>query len=87
MRIFPSTIERLMYILLAIVFAAVVFETYVAIHVISELDKQQQSINNGVQSIEKEQQCIAAFFLQPNRLNITLDKLKVCNDIVKSLPR
>jgi DNA-binding protein H-NS len=51
-----------------------------------QFDEEQLQIKQGVQEIEKQQQCIAAFFNQPpaERIsNLKLSSLDVCKNVVK----
>lgn len=78
MKILQSTIERLLYGLLLLVFIAYVVMTIVMVDITKQL-------NSGVKDIENKQNCIAAFFLQSNRTNITLANLSSCNDVTKNV--
>ncbi len=87
MRLLQSTVERLLYLLILLVFSAIMVSIPFQINLYKRLDGQQQAIKQGVDSIKQEQQCIAAFFLQPDRTNITVANLKICNNVVESLPK
>jgi hypothetical protein len=39
----------------------------------------------NTEQIEKEQNCIAAFFLQNNRTALTLNNLRVCQPVVNTI--
>ncbi len=87
MRLLQSTVERLLYLLILLVFSAIMVSIPFQINLYKRLDDQQQAIRQGVDSIRQEQQCIAAFFLQPDRASITVANLKICDDVIKSLPK
>lgn len=85
MKILQSTIERLLYILLLAIFIFNIITLSAVINTERSINAVQQTNKTGIQSIETEQNCIAAFFLQGNRGAITLGNLKICQPIVKKV--
>jgi hypothetical protein len=41
--------------------------------------------NHNTQQIEQQQNCIAAFFLKPNRTGLTLTQIGVCGDVINGI--
>lgn len=41
--------------------------------------------HNNTQQIIRQQNCIAAFFLQPNRTGLTLTNLSICGNVVNGI--
>lgn len=79
MKIFQSSVERLMYFILMLVFVGIMIEIPAIYSVINRMDQQQKSINDGVMDIEQQIACIGAYFNQTDRANLRIPDLEQCN--------
>jgi hypothetical protein len=55
---------------------------FIAYKVVEQLDTQQQQTKQGLQTVEQENYCLVAFFLRPDRQNITLANLQACDPVL-----
>lgn len=84
--IFQSVQEALVYGLLLIVLVLNIIGLAINISVATEAKSLAAENSTNTREIEKQQNCIAAFFLQPNRTDITLANLGACADIIQGSP-
>ena len=76
--IFHSIPEAMTYFLLILVMILNIVGLAINVNLGHRLD-------NGVNQIERQQNCIAAFFLQPNRAGLTLTNLGVCGNVINGI--
>lgn len=83
--LFQSVPETIMYCLMVLLLLFNVGGDLEVLTIIQHHSQTLQTVNMDTQLIEKQQLCIASFFLQDNRSSITLSNLKACQPIVKAV--
>lgn len=83
--IFHSLPELLTYGILVLVLVLNIVAVSVSISISQTTKDLAAQDRASTLQIEKEQNCIGAFFLQQNRTQLTLNNLKVCQPIVQNI--
>lgn len=79
MKILQSTVEKLLYFILLVVFLGMMIEIPFVISIASQLRSQQRTTAKNTQQIENQIQCIGEYFGQTNRQNLLIKNLQQCN--------
>ena len=85
MRLFQSTIERSLYVLLILIFIVNMAIGVEVIHVQTVQNHNHSYTNQTLTSIQKEMICIGAFFDEPGAVRSTtsIATLKACQPVVE----
>lgn len=84
-KVFHSIPEVLTYGLLILVLIFNIVGLAITLNVAQQAKSLAIENRTNTEEIEKQQNCIAAFFLQPNRTGLTLTNLGVCGNVVNSI--